>query len=29
VSLKVTVGAKEIFNGQVQSVLDSNAQEAK
>jgi hypothetical protein len=29
VSLKVTVGAREIFNGQVETVLAENAQEAK
>ena len=29
VSLKVTVGAREIFNGQVEPVLAENAQEAK
>lgn len=29
ISLKVTVGPREIFNGQVESVLASNAQEAK
>lgn len=29
ISLKVTVGAKEIFNGQVETVLAENAQEAK
>lgn len=29
ISLKVTVGPREIFNGQVQTVLADNAQEAK
>lgn len=29
VSLKVTVGRDEIFNGKVENVLESNAQEAK
>ncbi|MCU0294799.1 MAG: hypothetical protein MUD05_01955 [Candidatus Nanopelagicales bacterium] len=29
ISLKVTVGAREIFNGQVETVLAENAQEAK
>ncbi len=29
VSLKVTVGPREIFNGQVETVLAENAQEAK
>lgn len=29
ISLKVTVGTREIFNGQVQNVLAENAQESK
>ena len=29
ISLKVTVNSREIFNGQVQTVLADNAQEAK